>query len=383
MSPNTVALEGASPSLSGLNPPRRAKRARSPAVMVAEQAGSDSSPADDGDEGDDDDVYIEPKRTRTIAATTASAKGSRKHTKASRAARDAQRKANHSIIEKARRTKINDALATLSMLVPDKEHCESAGNGKENKEFKLEILLRTVDHLRLLTEKVKMLEDDAGCSKCSSEEKQSSSLSTPSMTTLEDSPPRNASNDTPSTPQVKRPLEDTSSSASSSSSSTIITPPTLPSISTWLPQFGVSLVCNPSGAGSGNNNSKSRLTSPFTPYLPSPPPSGSFRTPSNSINPPSLILPPPNLSHTSTTPPALGVSVTAGRGERSSPLMSPDDESAAAMLLQIKTSPLHRPRDAQRRRGSINGIEGPSSVRSSLALNESVDVMTPSSFLGI
>ncbi|KAF7321523.1 BHLH domain-containing protein [Mycena kentingensis (nom. inval.)] len=46
------------------------------------------------------------------------AKRGRKPAVLSRTAREAQRKLNHSIIEKARRTKINEALATLKQLVP-------------------------------------------------------------------------------------------------------------------------------------------------------------------------------------------------------------------------------------------------------------------------
>ncbi|KAF9470460.1 hypothetical protein BDN70DRAFT_821348, partial [Pholiota conissans] len=46
------------------------------------------------------------------------AKRGRKPGPLSRTAREAQRRLNHSIIEKARRTKINDALAALKQLVP-------------------------------------------------------------------------------------------------------------------------------------------------------------------------------------------------------------------------------------------------------------------------
>ncbi|KAM6489988.1 hypothetical protein JOM56_014567 [Amanita muscaria] len=113
----------------------------------------------------------------------------------SRSAREAQRKLNHSIIEKARRTKINDALAALRQLVPsdfsrpspsnntnsddeiededDKEDDEDAeyhnslsagkkpalsgtaknGKKREEKEFKLEVLDRTVAYLQDLTQR--------------------------------------------------------------------------------------------------------------------------------------------------------------------------------------------------------------------------------------
>jgi hypothetical protein len=100
----------------------------------------------------------------------------------SRGAREAQRKLNHSIIEKARRTKINDALATLRELVPpdfdaqksqkdemeeddDDGDYEEGGkkkggkNGKE-KEFKLEILVRTVGYMQHLVDRVATLEQE-------------------------------------------------------------------------------------------------------------------------------------------------------------------------------------------------------------------------------
>ncbi|KIL56263.1 hypothetical protein M378DRAFT_531878 [Amanita muscaria Koide BX008] len=117
----------------------------------------------------------------------------------SRSVREAQRKLNHSIIEKARRTKTNEALAALRQLVPsdfsrrpspgnlpsnnnrhlntnsddeiededdkgeeDHEYYNSAAalsgtakNGKkrEEKEFKLEVLERTVAYLQVLTQR--------------------------------------------------------------------------------------------------------------------------------------------------------------------------------------------------------------------------------------
>ena len=115
----------------------------------------------------------------------------------SRTAREAQRKLNHSIIEKARRTKINEALAALRQLVPadygkgrdkdpgsnsgdenDEDDEDDDGDGeygaprrktavtnkkiatgkKEEKEFKLEVLERTVTYLQDLTERYEDLQ---------------------------------------------------------------------------------------------------------------------------------------------------------------------------------------------------------------------------------
>ncbi|KAG6835044.1 hypothetical protein H0H93_005331 [Arthromyces matolae] len=124
------------------------------------------------------------------------AKRGRKPGPLSRAARETQRKLNHSIIEKARRTKINDALASLRALVPsgygvpkdpevEEEQGDVAagkkGKGKKDdkeKEFKLEILERTVVYLNDLIKRVEVLERNAGpspgdatntsiCNKCS------------------------------------------------------------------------------------------------------------------------------------------------------------------------------------------------------------------------
>ncbi|KAF4579538.1 hypothetical protein EYR40_000285 [Pleurotus pulmonarius] len=97
----------------------------------------------------------------------------RKPSGLSRSAREAQRKLNHSIIEKARRTKINDALATLRELIPadygrayeedEEDEADQTKKGgkkgkKEEKEFKLEILVRTVSFMKDLLERIRVLE---------------------------------------------------------------------------------------------------------------------------------------------------------------------------------------------------------------------------------
>ncbi|KAG8750508.1 hypothetical protein FRC14_000439 [Serendipita sp. 396] len=82
-------------------------------------------------------------------------RGRKPNTNASlRNAREAARKANHSVIEKKRREKINQALAELRTLVPADEP-ESNLNGKD---FKLEVLVRTVSHLKRVTSRVNELE---------------------------------------------------------------------------------------------------------------------------------------------------------------------------------------------------------------------------------
>ncbi|KAJ7072613.1 hypothetical protein C8F01DRAFT_1104575 [Mycena amicta] len=152
------------------NPPRSARqkmRAHSPS-----ESSSDSEYTPDP-----------PKPTAAVEPPTTAAKRGRKPAVLSRTAREAQRKLNHSIIEKARRTKINEALATLKQLVPqdygqstmppedvdDGEYDGKKKKGKreeKEKEFKLEILVRTVSFMQDLIERVNVLEAGPSCSNC-------------------------------------------------------------------------------------------------------------------------------------------------------------------------------------------------------------------------
>ncbi len=133
-----------------------------------------------------------PSLQRRPPAPPQSGGASQAHSRARQ--REAQRRLNHSIIEKARRTKINDALAALKQLVPatlrqdhravqdqldeeddnDDDYEEgkaakpqpAAGKGKgkkeeKEKEFKLEILIRTVSFLQDLLQRVDVLESAA------------------------------------------------------------------------------------------------------------------------------------------------------------------------------------------------------------------------------
>ncbi|TFK31417.1 hypothetical protein BDQ12DRAFT_729575 [Crucibulum laeve] len=168
-------------------------------------------------------VSTPPPGPAITPAAPAPSKRGRKPGPLSRTQREAQRRLNHSIIEKARRTKINDALATLRQLVPvdygrapapvhedsddesDDEDCnwdegkgKNGGKGKgvkqgekgkgkggkkeeKEKEFKLEILVRTVSFLQDLLERVRVLEGGvsgtaspqaapAPCSNCAARE---------------------------------------------------------------------------------------------------------------------------------------------------------------------------------------------------------------------
>ena len=253
-------------------------------------------------EGENDSDYHEATAPPPFIKT----KGRpRKSSKISKSTRDSLRRQNHSRIEKARRTKINEALDTLRVLVPpsigedrndeDDEGGEGGecGEGKkrgQQKEFKLEILVRTVTYMKQLISRVEDLESKLGQSP-------------------------------PSVPQprcLKRKRDDifqqlldeepvpvpTSKTSGDSASRASTTSPLLPPISTLFQH---------------QNTSPASLQTPD--QLPSPPATAEFRPRSDSLEQsysarlPSLTLPSP-------------------RSDRSHP--SQDDESAATLLLHMK-----------------------------------------------
>ncbi|KAI9449087.1 hypothetical protein BJY52DRAFT_1420119 [Lactarius psammicola] len=184
------------PYAASCNPPRRAKqpstggdppaveeRASRPlptlAPAVVPLSADIISPADDND--------------FTTAGIPQPKRRGRKPSSVSRATRESIRRQNHSRIEKARRMKMNEALATLRDLVPadagrkssasdddstDEEYDDEFGSGsgkkpaanrgkqRQEREFKLEILERTVAYVRELQETVHKLEV-RGCVRCS------------------------------------------------------------------------------------------------------------------------------------------------------------------------------------------------------------------------
>ena len=179
-----------------VNPPRRAKRATPVETNDDQPIGSTTTTTTPSSPRAL--LPMRPYAPRTAGSAPESAeappppaKRGRKPGPLSRTAREAQRRLNHSIIEKARRTKINDALAALKQLVPanygkapeqtqdqldeeddnDEDYEEgktaksqpTAGKGKgkkeeKEKEFKLEILIRTVSFLQDLLQRVDVLE---------------------------------------------------------------------------------------------------------------------------------------------------------------------------------------------------------------------------------
>lgn len=307
---------GAEPSAiytASVNPPRRAKRAR-------------ASCADDTD--DEFDEPASPLAVRTILPkmTPAAAKplapssspkatrqpGSTHGGSLSRAQRESLRKQNHSRIEKARRTKINCALAELRILVPkdvaiplegedfeDEEDFEDdadyGGSRKRGqakpraeKEFKLEVLVRTVAYLKTLVHRVDTLEQQAvdqspACTRCFGEQD------------AEDFTP-------PSKRQCLSPLDhredlDTDMvlppfAARSAIASRTITPaeslrpspsPRLPPISSWLPLLPYA---EPSSLAVLATTPRTQAAK-----YPSPPPSD-LLPPRATAAPPALTLPP-------------------------------------------------------------------------------------------
>ncbi|KZV98971.1 hypothetical protein EXIGLDRAFT_726461 [Exidia glandulosa HHB12029] len=96
-------------------------------------------------------------------------KRGRKPAPGSRAAREAQRKSQHSVIEKRRREKINETMSALRTLLAD-GYCPPHGTAeveaqestskptKKAQDFKLEVLTRSVDYIHQLLDKITNLE---------------------------------------------------------------------------------------------------------------------------------------------------------------------------------------------------------------------------------
>ena len=325
----------------------------------------------------------------------------------SRAAREAQRKLNHSIIEKVRRTKINDALAMLRSIVPvdygtqkhhhhpngraeygDDDDEESGGGGgseedvqrkrrkagtgrkeEKGKEYKLEILVRTVAFVQDLLEKVKVMEDDrrgeivGECVHCGFR------LSSSSPSPEQDRRKRKRTDDDDGDEgrDVRTTSVSTSTTISSNQEEDSLgshnRPPSspftrLPPISSWLPLTHV----DPSAlTHSGRSN--------YYHLLPSPPSSAFVLAKPTKLPhppPPAFSLGPSSSSPSSRKPMTITTMTAPPSGFVSrpsyplSPLMrTPEDKSAASLLLQIRNSP-----------PSLSLVRGSTSVSSSIKLPE-------------
>ena len=281
---------------------KRAKTASSPpesAHTTKKRSACDEDVPSESDEleGDGDSDYHEA----TVPPSAAQIKGRpRKSSKISRSARDSLRRQNHSRIEKARRTKINEALDTLRILVPpsvredgddEYEECAEGKKRGQQKEFKLEILVRTVAYMKQLISRVEELESkDCQSNPRVSQPRGVKRKRDEIFQQLLDEEP------------VPVPTSKTNGDSTSRASTTS---PRLPPISTLFQQH--------------NNTSLASLPSPD--QLPSPPATAKFRPRSDSLEQsymarlPSLTLPSP-------------------RSDKSQP--SQDDESAATLLLHMK-----------------------------------------------
>lgn len=316
-------------------------------------------------------------------AQPGTAKRGRKPGPLSRSARETQRKLNHSIIEKARRTKINDALATLRLLVPpdygspknipvdddqgdwegeatrgekEKSKTKAASKREEKeKEFKLEILVRTVSFMQDLISQVKSLEASAGnCSTCGSSKRKRNQLDDGADHRGDnfEKRPHKRSDD-----QATRgtPKEQHSFSTEEIPSRPYIGS-RLPSISSWL------------------------LDSQIDPHLLSPtqrrPPDHISQLPSP---PSSTYFHPIQPSH---VPPVLNLGSTSPL----SPARTPEDESAASLLLQIgASSPQPLPISTSIPSTSFNMSKMRTSCVTPVAHrpSELVQAQTPGSMLGM
>ncbi|KAI0252817.1 hypothetical protein BJV78DRAFT_1199189 [Lactifluus subvellereus] len=374
------------------NPPRRAKRpssagtpltatdravqplpALAPAINTLSPDGM--KPADD-----EDDFAVDvpqPKRR------------GRKPSSLSRAARESMRRQNHSRIEKARRTKINEALSMLRDLVPpdagrkhatsgdesiddDDEDDEIAsgkkpakvGQQKQEKEFKLEILEKAVVYVQELQEKVRVFETQ-GCPRCSN-------VNTPSTyrpKRKREAMPPSDDYDSPSSVDVatERPIKRFTPTQSIPPPLPAASSTRLPSISSWLPK---------AVAESGLPESRTPPSVNLM-QLPTPPASGVIAPIASPQVPPALRLELPLAS--------LSVR-NATASSSSSPSWTPEDESIASLLLRIKTSSSPK---AAKHSSSVHDLLAPTPGAPGIGGSpqfsgvDEMRVQTPGSLLGL
>ncbi|KAL7420643.1 hypothetical protein Q5752_004594 [Cryptotrichosporon argae] len=120
-----------------------------PPSRRAARAGLSPSAASDDETADEDFAAVPFKRARRAAGTDRGRSGGEGGRAGSgrQLSREQARKANHSIIERRRRDKMNAALDELRAMVPG---LRDGGGTTKAGEFKLEVLERTVAHMREL-----------------------------------------------------------------------------------------------------------------------------------------------------------------------------------------------------------------------------------------
>jgi len=259
------------------------------------------------------------------------------------------RRENHSRIEKARRTKINEALAMLRDLVPpdagrklsvpaddsadeDEEDDEfgstsgkkppaNKGNQRQEKEFKLEILEKAVAYVQELQERVHLLEV-RGCVRCSNTDMDMAPTHHPKR--KHDEVLSSASDDYGSHSAevpVERPSKRLVTTQPVAPPHLFSSNTRLPSISSWLPKSVADCVLPESH------------TPPINPIqLPTPPASAVIGPITSPQVPPALRLELPMASL------AVGNVSTPTKSASSSPSWTQEDESVASLLLRIKSS---------------------------------------------
>ncbi|KAI1792440.1 hypothetical protein LXA43DRAFT_1006584 [Ganoderma leucocontextum] len=425
---------------SSTSTPPQQRRAPARPPILPKQPTTDSSyvvPASlDSESGSDNEDDYNPGRD----AAPAPKRRGRKPGAMSRSARESLRKLNHSRIEKARRTKINETLSTLSNLVNERDRvvksqkpeavAETAveengkkGKGKpEEKEFKLDVLVKTVEYMQDLVARVQALEREM-CTQCRSrEEARVDVVSAPPSPkrrradedeTMEDasqsvarrSHQRHEEEDSyvgddehglcaaeeelPSPMPFAVPIAAAGQSKAS---------PRLPPISSWLAQ-----PYDPSTLMSKSPNAVP-VRSPANAQLPSPPPSGRFRPALTLANMPSLALPGPAHPLPPLPQKGAGGSSTLARQQHRksisasptvSPTWTPEDETAASMLLQMSVKPRSSstssvsPSVLTVSRGSLPITPrdevpiGKDRAFTSLQQRRSMEVVTPGSLLGM
>ncbi|KAH8101681.1 hypothetical protein BXZ70DRAFT_1006940 [Cristinia sonorae] len=389
------------------NPPRRAKRARRddeasppapsgsvpaapyqppprvPQAHILPKDNARHKPQDNesSDEGEDD---YDPSASAPVPK-----RRGRKPGPMSRSARESQRKLNHSRIEKARRTKINETLATLSELVNDAEKEKLARGisaaetvssegakekGKSEKEFKLDVLVKAVSYVQELIARVKALEAQQ-CTHCTTTTAVASATIPPpgkrkrSVADDEDADAAMAGDgddlyigdDEQGGEEPDEEDDDSRHHPPSSRYSSVHPSPRLPPIASWLPHPYVDPSCI---AAMSDSNAPNAPNTSQPSHLPSPPMSGTFRTsqtyslhalPSLTLPGPARPLPPTAHTHVRTSPeaaqqatisitrrmsqPQIPTSRRVSASPSVSPTWTPEDETAASMLLQMSSSP--------------------------------------------
>ncbi|KAI0275709.1 hypothetical protein BGY98DRAFT_1098679 [Russula aff. rugulosa BPL654] len=383
------------PYVATCNPPRRAKR---PSMAGTTSSGTDRPlqslpslapaisplPTDVLAPADDDDLIPdvpEPKRR------------GRKPSTLSRAARESMRRQNHSRIEKARRTKINDALATLRNLVPadagrklsttgdgdesldEDDDDDEFGSGspkkpggkskqKQEKEFKLEVLEKAVLYVQELQDKVRVLESRGCCARCSNES--TSPVQKPKRK-HEAMPPSDEYDSNSSADFIAdRPMKRLTPPHSILSPVHSAPSTRLPPISSWLPS---------SISDQGLPESRTPLVNPV--QLPTPPASVVIGPVASPQVPPSLRLELPVASLSSKNIPP---------SSQPSPSWTPEDESVASLLLRIKTS---SPPKAGKHGASVSDLLAPTPGAPGIGGGtrfggvDDMRVQTPGSLLGM